>query len=120
MDTAPERYALNVASATAAVSGLQLAGAYLHGSAVLGGFNARRSDVDVLAVCDGPMTAAQQSAVAEALSEQRLPCPGRTPPASTRCSTRVAYGGSPQMAHWCPRSMAASGLLDESTAPAAS
>jgi hypothetical protein len=37
MDTAPERYALNVASATAAVSGLQLAGAYLHGSAVLGG-----------------------------------------------------------------------------------
>jgi hypothetical protein len=77
MDTAPERYALNVASATAAVSGLRLAGAYLHGSAVLGGFNARRSDVDVLAVCDGPMTAAQQSAVAEALSEQRLPCPGR-------------------------------------------
>lgn len=76
-DMAPERYALNVASATAAVAGLQLAGAYLHGSAVLGGFNARRSDVDVLAVCDGPMTAAQQSAVAEALSEQRLPCPGR-------------------------------------------
>jgi hypothetical protein len=37
MDTAPEHYALNVASATAAVPGLQLAGAYLHGSAVLGG-----------------------------------------------------------------------------------
>jgi streptomycin 3"-adenylyltransferase len=77
MDTAPERYALKVASATAAASGSQLAGVYLHGSAVLGGFDARRSDVDVLVVCDGPMTSAQQSAVAEALSEQRLPCPGR-------------------------------------------
>lgn len=77
MDTASERYALNVASATAAVSGSQLAGAYLHGSAVLGGFDARRSDIDILVVCDGPMTPAQQSAVAEALSERRLPCPGR-------------------------------------------
>ena len=77
MDTALERYALNVASATAAVLGSQLAGVYLHGSAVLGGFDHRRSDVDVLAVCDGPMTAAQQSAVAEALSEPRLPCPAR-------------------------------------------
>jgi hypothetical protein len=75
MDPESERYALNVASAAAAVPGLQLAGAYLHGSAVLGGFDARRSDVDVLVVCDGPMTAAQQSAAAEALSEQRLPCP---------------------------------------------
>jgi hypothetical protein len=77
METEPERYALKVASATAAASGGQLAGVYLHGSAVLGGFDARRSDVDVLVVCDGPMTPAQQSAVAEALSEQRLPCPGR-------------------------------------------
>ena len=73
----PERYALKVASAAAAVSGSQLAGVYLHGSAVLGGFDARRSDVDVLVVCDGPMTSAQQSAAAEVLSEQRLPCPGR-------------------------------------------
>ena len=54
MDTAPERYALKVASATAAASDSQLAGVYLHGSAVLGGFDARRSDVDVLVVCDGP------------------------------------------------------------------
>ena len=65
MDTGTESYALKVASAMAAVSGSQLVGVYLHGSAVLGGFDARRSDVDVLVVCDGP------------LSEQRLPCPGR-------------------------------------------
>lgn len=75
MDTEVERYALNVASAMAAVSGLRLAGVYLHGSAVLGGFDSRRSDVDILAVCDDPMTTAQQSAVAQALSEQSLPCP---------------------------------------------
>jgi hypothetical protein len=61
----------------AALLGSHLAGVYLHGSAVLGGFDARRSDVDVIAVCDGPMTAAQRSAAAQALSEQRLPCPAR-------------------------------------------
>jgi hypothetical protein len=77
METEPERYALRVASATAAVSGSQLTGVYLHGSAVLGGFDARRSDVDILVVNDGPMTSAQQRTVAEALSEQRLPGPGR-------------------------------------------
>jgi len=77
MDSAAERYALKVASATAAVPGLPLAGAYLHGSAVLGGFDARRSDVDILVVCGGPVTPAQQSAAAEALSERRLPCPVR-------------------------------------------
>ena len=76
MEKEPDCYALKVASATAAASGSQLAGVYLHGSAVLGGFDARRSDVDILAVRDGPMTSAQQRAVAEALSEQRLPCPG--------------------------------------------
>jgi Domain of unknown function (DUF4111) len=75
VDPASERYALSVASAMAAVAGSQLVGAYLHGSAVLGGFDARRSDVDVLVVCAGPMTAAQQSAVAAALSEERLPGP---------------------------------------------
>ncbi|MCO5998982.1 nucleotidyltransferase domain-containing protein [Actinoallomurus rhizosphaericola] len=74
MDTMSERYAFNVASAMQAMFASQLVGVYLHGSAVLGGFDARRSDVDVLAVCDGPMRAAQQPAVAEALSEQRLPC----------------------------------------------
>jgi predicted nucleotidyltransferase len=49
MDARSERYALDVASAMAALPGPRLAGAYLHGSAVLGGFDARRSDVDVLA-----------------------------------------------------------------------
>jgi hypothetical protein len=77
MDTLSERYARDAASALAALLGSQLVGAYLHGSAVLGGFDARRSDVDLLAVTDGPMTAAQQAAVADALSDQSLPCPAR-------------------------------------------
>jgi len=77
MHTEADSYALDVATALGAVRGSQLVGAYLHGSAVLGGFNARRSDVDVLAVYDEPMTAAQRSNVAEALSDQRLPCPAR-------------------------------------------
>jgi Domain of unknown function (DUF4111) len=71
----PERYLAGVAAALADVLGPRLAGVYLHGSAVLGGFDPRRSDIDVIAVCAAPMTAAQQTAVAEALSERRLPCP---------------------------------------------
>jgi hypothetical protein len=74
VDGAAERYALDV-GALAGVLCPQLTGAYLHGSAVLGGFDARRSDVDVIAVCAGPLTAAQQAGVASAL--QRLPCPAR-------------------------------------------
>lgn len=75
MDERSERYALDVASAIARLLGAPLTGVYLHGSAVLGGFDARRSDIDVLAVSERPMTSAQQSAVVEALSEARLPCP---------------------------------------------
>ncbi|RKT88557.1 streptomycin 3-adenylyltransferase [Saccharopolyspora antimicrobica] len=70
-----EDYAGNVASAMAATLGSRLVGVYLHGSAVLGGFDARRSDVDVLVVCEGPMTAVEKSAAAERLSRERLPCP---------------------------------------------
>jgi hypothetical protein len=77
MDTLSERYALKVAAALADLLGSQLAGVYLHGSAVLGGFDLRRSDIDILAVCHGPMEPAQQSAAAAALSDQRLPCPAR-------------------------------------------
>jgi Domain of unknown function (DUF4111) len=75
MDAASDYYARDVASALAAVLGSRLVGVYLHGSAVLGGFDARRSDIDIVAVCENPMTAAEQSAAAERLSDERLPCP---------------------------------------------
>jgi hypothetical protein len=77
METLSERYAQDAASVLAALLGSRLVGVYLHGSAVLGGFDARRSDVDMLAVTDAPMTAAQQAAAADALSDQNLPCPAR-------------------------------------------
>ncbi len=77
MDARTERYAADVGAALAEVLGPDLIGAYLHGSAVLGGFDARRSDVDVLAVSRAGMSAAQQAAAAAALSEERLPGPAR-------------------------------------------
>ena len=77
MGSLPEHYLADVASALADVSGPDLVGVYLHGSAVLGGFDPRRSDIDILAVVDRPMTAAQRSATAGALSEQRRPGPAR-------------------------------------------
>jgi streptomycin 3"-adenylyltransferase len=77
MDRVSEAYAQAVASAAGSVLGSRLVGVYLHGSAVLGGFDARRSDVDVLVVSDGPVPAAQRTATAGALGQQRLPCPAR-------------------------------------------
>ncbi|WP_030454041.1 nucleotidyltransferase domain-containing protein [Herbidospora cretacea] len=75
MDLLSGRYTRDVASAMAAVIGSRLVGVYLHGSAVLGGFDARRSDIDVLIVCEHPMTADERAAAAERLSNDRLPCP---------------------------------------------
>ena len=68
-------YLASVASALTEVP--RLAGVYLHGSAVLGGFDERRSDIDILAVCDGPVSAEQQAEIAAALSERTLPCPAQ-------------------------------------------
>jgi hypothetical protein len=50
-------------------------GAYLHGSAVLGGWHPQRSDVDVLAVCAAPVDAHTLHGLAGALSIRSLPCP---------------------------------------------
>jgi predicted nucleotidyltransferase len=77
MDVTSESYAANVATAMATLLGSRLVGVYLHGSAVLGGFDVRRSDVDVLVVCKEPITAAEQWAAADSLSEEHLPCPAR-------------------------------------------
>jgi predicted nucleotidyltransferase len=48
-----------------------LIGAYLHGSAVLGGWHPERSDVDVLAVCAGPVGAGKLGDLAAAASVRR-------------------------------------------------
>jgi hypothetical protein len=53
-----------------------LAAIYLHGSSAMGAFVPSRSDVDVLTVTEGPLVSGAKVAVAEALSERSLPCPG--------------------------------------------
>jgi streptomycin 3"-adenylyltransferase len=76
MDPASEQYCENVAQIISSSFEDQsnLLGVYLHGSAVLGGFDFRSSDIDILAVCRQPMTIAEKDAVAERLSRTRLPC----------------------------------------------
>jgi streptomycin 3"-adenylyltransferase len=52
-----------------------LIGAYLHGSAVLGGWDPERSDIDVLAVDTAPVAPEVLRDLAEAVSVRALPCP---------------------------------------------
>ncbi|WP_207128325.1 aminoglycoside adenylyltransferase domain-containing protein [Actinocatenispora comari] len=73
MDEAMERYLSGLAAAAARALGDDLVGCYLHGSAVLGGFDARHSDVDVLVVAAGATSAAQRASLTAGLAA--LPCP---------------------------------------------
>jgi Domain of unknown function (DUF4111) len=50
-------------------------GVYLHGSAVLGGFQPDRSDLDVLAVCDRPLSAEQRAGLCHHLDPAALAVP---------------------------------------------
>jgi hypothetical protein len=72
----PREYAARLAAAVAAAIGRQLTAAYLHGSAALGGWEASRSDVDVLFVVADDVTEASIAAIADVLA-QTAECPGR-------------------------------------------
>lgn len=52
-----------------------LTGVYLHGSAVLGGYDTRHSDLDAVVVVPNPITEAQREAIVRNLAEDALPCP---------------------------------------------
>jgi Domain of unknown function (DUF4111) len=52
-----------------------LIGLYLHGSAVLGDYDAGRSDIDLLAVCVARLGGATRDVVAAELAAGALPCP---------------------------------------------
>jgi hypothetical protein len=67
-------------------SGGSLRGAYLHGSAVLGGWMPDRSDVDALLVTDRDLAPARLAAVADALADGAADCPGT----SLECSVVTA------------------------------
>lgn len=68
MDAATQGYCVTIAAAIEKALGSQLVGVYLHGSGVLGGFDGRRSDVDMLDVCERPMAGSEQAAVAAWIS----------------------------------------------------
>ena len=66
-----------VAASLKEVLGQNLVGVYLHGSAVLGGFDPAHSDVDILTVASVPLSADEKRQIAERLSQDVLPCPAR-------------------------------------------
>jgi Domain of unknown function (DUF4111) len=60
-----------------AVVGARLVGVYAGGSVALGGYESGRSDVDVAAVADGPVTTGEKEALVARLRHEALPCPAR-------------------------------------------
>lgn len=72
---AVERYAREVALVAGRALGADLTAAYLYGSAVLGGFTAARSDVDILLVVISSVPRATLESLAFALGRDRLPSP---------------------------------------------
>lgn len=77
LDSTSAAYAREVTERLRATLGDKLIGVYLHGSAVLGDFVRERSDVDIVAVSDEPLTDNECNAVAERFSSESLSCPAR-------------------------------------------
>jgi streptomycin 3"-adenylyltransferase len=69
-------WAQSLAGRVDSASGGDLAGAYLHGSAVLGGWRPDRSDVDVLFVAGREPSAGRLAVMADALTAVAPGCPG--------------------------------------------
>ena len=57
--------------------GQALTGVYAGGSLALGGYVPRRSDLDVTAVCGGPLRPDAKLRIGDALRHESLPCPAR-------------------------------------------
>jgi Domain of unknown function (DUF4111) len=74
-ETAVAAYLDQLADRATAVLGDSLIGVDLHGSAVLGGFDRERSDLDLLMVVSGPLGAAMKRRLAAELSPEAMPCP---------------------------------------------
>ncbi|HET7017361.1 MAG TPA: aminoglycoside adenylyltransferase domain-containing protein [Streptosporangiaceae bacterium] len=72
----PYGFARRLAEEIARCCSGALRGAYLHGSAALGGWVAERSDVDVLLVADDEIGEASVRAVGELLAAADADCPG--------------------------------------------
>ena len=69
-------YVAEVTRRLSVAVGDDIVGVYLHGSAAMHAFVPSRSDVDVLAVTRSALVSPTKRAVADAISEAALPCPG--------------------------------------------
>jgi hypothetical protein len=76
-------------------SGGALRGAYLHGSAVLGGWMPERSDVDALLVTGRDLAPARLAAVAEVLADGAADCPGTSLECSVVTADQARQPGAP-------------------------
>ena len=77
MDDDVRAYLDAVTARAARVAGDRLAGAWAIGSLALGGFDRSRSDIDVQAAVEVPLSRAELRELAAALDHSRLPCPAR-------------------------------------------
>lgn len=77
MDRRVHDYLHELTRRLADVLGDRLVSAAAVGGIALGAYVAGRSDVDVMVVCDRPLTAADRAAVVDRCSHDALPCPGR-------------------------------------------
>ena len=67
IDPEIERYLERLVAELQSHLGAGLVGAYLHGSLAMGAFDPGRSDIDVLAVCAGPLPAPDRRSLGDAL-----------------------------------------------------
>ena len=75
LDEAGQAYAKDVDRRLTEILGDDLVGVYLHGSPVLDDFSPRRSDFDLVAVCELALTPETKQLIMERLSSEALPCP---------------------------------------------
>ena len=91
----PREYAGWLAAELAALLGPALTGAYLHGSAVLGGWTPERSDVDLLFVVADNIPSATLTAAGDLLIAAAPGCPGRGLECSMVTTSRARRPGLP-------------------------
>ncbi len=91
----PREFASRLAADLAGLLGGGLAGAYLHGSAVLGGWTASRSDVDLLLVLAGDLPADLVGATGDLLLAAAAQAPGRGLECSAVAASAAAAPGPP-------------------------
>jgi hypothetical protein len=77
LDQAAKEYVVEVARTIKQNLSSDLQAAYLLGSAALGDYVPATSDLDIVGITTGPLSAEQKESLAYALSIERLPCPAR-------------------------------------------